>query len=406
MTGTAASATDPRRNPRVKHLHLLFLLAVASPLLAFWPSAQDPTETDWDKEVDRACTASRYGLRLAASRKIAQAGAAAVPALRKLEAGQGRAAVPALLAESIADANTTDDAVVDLLVEWATDRDFYWRGQAMRGLAGRAADLPKHRPALERLFRDYADDDAWLTRVHARFGLAMLDDATALQRTENDPRATPRLIALLLAKGRQPPLQPLLDALGDERTFLGDPWGKRLGQDANRALRQWLGDDYPGNGEGFDDKGDALAQLTEAARKKSGQDLRLPVVVNDPDLTFVGGFEILSCKTGDKFVRWTADGALHFGLDASTKVALDAAAWQKLSKDRAVLQLDETLGVVVCDSMRIQWQEPATHSKIAPHALPAAASDWLKHLADAIEESKASTLAEALRTGLAQFSPR
>lgn len=386
----------------MKHIHLLLLLAVASPLLALWPQDPDP----WIKEVDRACTASRYGMRLAAGRKVAQAGGAAVPALRQWEQKNGRAAVPAILVESIADANTTDDAVIELLVEWTIDRDFFWRGQSMRGLANRAADLPKHRAALEKLFSDHHDDVAWLTRTHARFGSVMLGNENVLKLPERDPRATPKLTALLLAKGRAVPLQPLLDALGDERTFLGDPWGKRLGQDANRALRTWLGDDYPGGGEAFDDKADAVAQLTAAARKKSGQDLREPAILEDPDVTFAGGFEVLSCKFGDQFVRWTAQGKLYLGLDAAEAVPLPAATWQQLDEDRRVLQLDENLGVVVCDSMRIQWQDPATHSKIAPGALPATAGDWLKQLAGAIDESGATAFAEAMRSGLLQFSPR
>lgn len=36
---------------RVKPVYLLFWLAVASPLLAFWPSAQDPAATEDRKSV-------------------------------------------------------------------------------------------------------------------------------------------------------------------------------------------------------------------------------------------------------------------------------------------------------------------------------------------------------------------
>ena len=50
----------------VKHLRILLLVAIASPLLAFWSSQQDPG--DWAKDVERACTSPRYGLRLAAAR--------------------------------------------------------------------------------------------------------------------------------------------------------------------------------------------------------------------------------------------------------------------------------------------------------------------------------------------------
>ena len=61
-------------------VHVLVALAVASPLLALLPLGQDPA-ADWPKEVERACTSPRYGLRLAAARKVAKGGGAAVPAI-------------------------------------------------------------------------------------------------------------------------------------------------------------------------------------------------------------------------------------------------------------------------------------------------------------------------------------
>lgn len=393
----------PQRRYRVKHLHILFCLALAAPLFAFWPSWQDP----WEKEVDRACNASRYGMRLAAARKVAAAGDEAVPALRAYETKNGRTGVPSNIVDAIADADAGDNAVIALLTEWASDSDFYWRGQAMRGLANRAANLPAHQAALTALFTAHAKDPAWLTRTHARFGLCMLGDQTALQLPEADPRATPRLLWLLLAKGQTPPLQPLLDALADERTFLGDPWGQRLAKDAHDALRRWLGDDHPkADGQAFADKHEALVQLTAAASKKSGQELHVPTRRADADIVFTGGIEVQSCKAGDLFVRWTEAGELHFGLPGGAAVTVDATAWQKLSEERATLQLDELHGVVVCDSMRIQWQTPPVHSKIAPLSLPATVSAWLHDLAATVDTGSTTRLAADLRARLDQFSPR
>ncbi len=387
----------------MKHIKILLWLAVAAPLLALWPSFQDP----FDQDVERACTASRYGLRLAAGRKVAAAGAAAVPAIRRFAAKNGKDAVASNLVEAIADATTTDAAVVDLLRDWASDRDFFWRGQAMRGLASRAPELPDRRAALEALFRDHAADPAWLTRTHARFGLALLGDDAVLGIPDEDPRVVPRLSWLLLARGRTVPLQPLLDAIGEERTFLGIPWGTLLGKDAHKGLRDWLGPDHPlPPGESFADKESALKLLTEAARKKSGQELRVPAIRADGPTAFVGGFELLSCKNGDLHVQWTAAGALHFGIDAAQRVEIPSARWQQLCKDRAVLQLEAAHGVVICDSLNLLWTEPKVQSKIAPESLPPAAADWLKQLAAAIEEAGAPALAERLRRGIGQFAPR
>src|SRR5690606_37792589 len=112
-----------------------------------------------------------------------------------------------------------------------------------------------------------------------------------------------------LARGVVPPLQPLIDALADERTFLGDPWDKRLGGEAHKALKAWLGADHPlAEGGSFEAKAAALESLRAAAAAKSGQDLRLPEPATDPEGPIRGGIELLSCKHGDVFVRWTDDG--------------------------------------------------------------------------------------------------
>lgn len=395
---------------RVKPVYLLFWLAVASPLLAFWPSGQDPAATDWAKEVERACTASRYGLRLAAGRKVAAAGAAAVPAIRAYEQQVGRAKIPANLVEAVADATPLDAPVVALLLDWATDRDFYWRGQAMRGLASRAPLLPDRAAEFARLFAQHGDDPAWLTRVHARFGLALLGGQAAVAeqfaREESDPRARPRLAALLLAKGVVPPLQPLLDALGEERTFLGNPWGRFLAEEAHKALRSWLGEAHPkADGAPFDSKEQALELLTAAVRTKSGQAVTVPTIRSDGDEVFTGGFEILSCKFGDRFVRWTDAGELHYGLTGGKRYTLTADAWQPVWQKRTTLPLAASHGEVVCDSLQLVWQEPAVRAKIAPQALPEPVAEWLKQLVALLEESDAE-LAATLRVGVGQFAPR
>ena len=100
-------------------MRILLLVAVASPLLALWPSAQDPATADWTKDVERAFTSPRYGLRLAAARKVAKAGDPAVPAVRAFAQQQGANAVPSALVDAYA-----DDAPPDALATLARHPQF------------------------------------------------------------------------------------------------------------------------------------------------------------------------------------------------------------------------------------------------------------------------------------------
>lgn len=395
----------------MKPIHILFWLVIASPLLALIPTTQDPAATDWPKEIERACKAQRYQIRVAAANRVAAGGAAAAPALVAFVAQKGKNELPVTLVEAIAEKGSNEPPVLDLLHEWALDRDFYWRATAFKGLAKRAPAVPDRRDALATLFTTHHADPAWLVRVHARLGTALLGGAPVsgdvLAQPEHDPRAVAKLTALLLQNGKNPPLQPLLDALADERTCLADPWGQRRAKDCFDTLKAWLGDAHPLRaGESFADPGTALAAMLAAVRTKSGQQLQMPAPLLDPTTPFAGGFEILSCRNGDLFVQWTATGEIHFGIDAATAVQLPGPVWDTLSKERTALQLDQNFGVVICDNMRLRWGPPDVHVKVAPQSLPEATSKWLLHLAKALEEADQPRHAAALRTGLEQFAPR
>lgn len=400
-------------------LSLLALAAIASPLLAFWPQDPDPAATDWASHVEKACTAKRYGIRLAAARKVAEGGDAAVPAVRAWAGKHGANALPAALVDAIADGSANAPGVRDLLEQWATDQDFYWRASAMRGLAlrmptlpdGRNVGTPDPRERYVRLFERHLDDPAWLMRTHARLGvvLSVGSDVALARRARNadepDPRARVRFAQLMLEHGKTPDLQPLLDALADERTFLEDPWGARLGLEAHKALKSWLGDDYPGDRDAaLEDKDAAIAAITAAAGAKSNQRLTVPTKQTDRQRGVAGGVEILSCKHGDRFVQWTDDGRMWFGIDAGREVRIGAEAWDALARDRAALALEGNLGVVICDSMRVRLDGPGVHVKVAPESLPAAATEWLQRLARAVEEAGEKGLAADLRRSLAQFA--
>ncbi len=388
-------------------MRILLLVAVAAPLLALWPRQQDPANIDWAREVERACTSQRLGLRIAAARKVAKAGALAVPAIRAFADKQGLNQVPSTIVDSLADDAPVDAPTIQLLIDWAKTSDFYWRSAAMRGLALKAPHAGAQTDELRQLFVAMHADPAWLMRTHARFGTALLGDPLAAALPEDDPRAKVRLPMLLLLQDKPAPLQPLLDALADERTFQADAWGQRMAFEAHKVLKAWLGDAHPlKDGGSFADIATGLQALLAPCRKKSGQDLTLPVARTDAATQFIGGLELLSCKHGDQFVQWTADGVVHLGIDAGVALQLPAPTWDALTKNCADLAITGDLGVVVCDSIRLRLAAAQVHVKVAPASLPAAATNWLKRLAQAIEEAGEPRLAAAFRAGLEQFAAR
>ncbi len=399
---------------------LLLFAVVAAPVLAFWPDGeQDPDQ--WQKHVKNACEARRYGTRLAAARRVATAGAAAVPAIKAYSHKKGRNAVPISLVDLIANSKTTSPETVVLLQAWAEDLDFYWRSSALRGLALRAQDGSKATAGdnvatakQTLLFDKYRDDPAWKMRTNARLGLAIINaEGTGADKVfalaEADPRARVRLTRLLLEQGRTPPLQPLIDALADQRTFLGIPWGARLGLESSKALNVWLGADFPELVGG--DYGKSIAAILAAAKRKSGQELTEPKAKVDQESVdqgsvVIGGFAIASCKYGDQFVQWQADGTLKFGIDGARTAKLPTGQWQELLQQRTVLALEKNVGVVVCDKMQVVLVDPKTRIDVAPGSLPSAASEWLKRLALTLEEANETELSANLRRGFSQFEGR
>ncbi|MEZ6038034.1 MAG: hypothetical protein R3F29_11165 [Planctomycetota bacterium] len=407
-------------------LKLLLAAAVATPLVAVL--FQDPAGEDaWLTHVDKACTASRYGIRLAAARKVAEGGDAAVPALRAYAKQHGVNALASSLIDTIADRVPADgksgSELNALLIEWAKDRDFYWRSSALRGVALRMPELlrstadelttPNPKFRYGELFAGFQDDAAWQMRTYARLGLLLIGGyASAPEpQPETDPRARVRFARLSLehlsaTRAAELDVQPLLDALADERTFLDDPWGMRLGQEANKALKTWLGDAYPQLGDdAADDKLAAIRAVREAITKKTGTPLDMPTLLRD-EPTPTSGVEVLSCKHGDLFVQWTAAGALRFGIAGEQTVQLPDTVWRELSRELTAAAPREDLGVVICDSMRFRMRDPDVNVKVAPESLPTPTTESLKHLAQRLEEAGESGLAAQLRERLGQFAGR
>ena len=410
------TATLPEPVTRICIVALLLLARGTFAQDPAQPPAAVPSPADWRAEVDKACTSPRYGLRLAASKKIAQAGAAAVPAIRAFATDKSKDALPVALVEAIADGGGNDEAVLSLLEEWAKDREFFWRAQALKGLAVRSKDKAIAERC-KQLFAAHENDAAWLVRVYARFGLNSVA-ATSHDRPapgpesidravepSADPRAVVKLAALDLAHGFAPEPWILLAALGDERTFLGDPWGRRSAQEAFTALQAWLGDGCGYRVDAsFADNRAAIAKLLQLVNAKYQKPIAAPTHLTDPAVAFSGGLEILSCRNGDLFLRWTADGRLHLGLTDDYAVVLPATAWQQLADSATRLDLEPQTGIVVCDRLRLQFDHDRGHGVIAPGALPAPVATWLEQLAAAIDAAGNYRLAAALRLRLQQFA--
>lgn len=391
-------------------MQLLLLAAITTPALAIWAgSVQDPQTVDWTTHVRKACESRRFGIRLAAAKRVADGGAAAVPAILAYSNKKGLNAIPTSLVDAIADAKTVSKESTELLKSWAENKDFYWRSSAMRGLALRGRDSTSQSKEAERaqwaeLFNSYVNDPAWLMRTHARFGAELIELSKADQTPEEDPRAIVRLTRLLLDETRVPELQPLINALADQRTFLGIPWGQRMGQEAKKALDSWLGDDFPELTAG--DQTKSIAAILKAVEKKSGQKLKAPAELTDQDHGVTGGVEIASCKFGDQFVQWTGNGELRFGIDGGQSLQLPTDKWDELQQQSKALRLTENQGVVVCDKLQLVLLDAKVRVDIAPDSLPGPISDWLTVLTLRIKQADQQLIAADLRRGLQQFEAK
>lgn len=382
------------------------LLALA--LLTGTAATQTAPGEDWAQHVARACTAQRYGLRLAAAKKVGKGGEAAVPAVRAHAQANGANSLPVALVEAIADDGGNGEHVLGLLLDWAQDREFSWRAQALRGLSSRAAADLELRNRFQPVFAALVDDPAWLVRVHARHGCAQMPrdftpeeaQGQIVSHAELDPRAVAKFAAL------QGDLRTLFAVLADERTFLGDAWGRRRATEALAALKKALGTDCGLRLDAtFESNQRALQELAAAIAAK--QECQPPVCERTIDAkpAPIGGVEFLSCRNGDLFLSWTSDGLVRGGPDPEcrTSVQIPPTRWAELLRLATALDLPIENGAVVCDRIRFWPRTDRPQVAAAPLALPPVAAGWLKQLAAAIEEADSAMLADAVRDRLTQF---
>jgi len=377
------------------------LCADAAAQIATKPSEQ-PASQDWTKLVNKANTHRRMMLRSAISRKVAAAGDAAVPAVYGFTKAHGRNKVTLGFVDAYSKSSVKEPRTLALLEDWAGDRDFYWRGQALGALANRR--LPKYR----QLFLKSITDAAFLTRIHAGRGLCLLRGEEDRQRvlallSDDDPRVRVWIALTLVEEGDLRGLPELVEALRKNDKFLGDPWGLRGSQRALRALKKVAGKDFGYDiTENPEQNATAIEAFTSLAKEKLGKDYRpaKPALVDKT--RYSGGVEVRSCRNGDLFIRWTPDGTLALGLEPKQRIKLQVAPWKTLTT--ALPTGDAVHGKVVCDYLRVMCENPGVHWKCAPGALPEQLNTWLNRLAKALEKQQQDELARAITERLGQFA--
>jgi hypothetical protein len=373
--------------------------------LASVSPAQQKPEPTWQEVLQVAVEHPRFAVRRAATGRLAKGGDAAVPALREFLAEHGNNALPLVVVDSLAKTGVGGDALGVLLREWSADPLFYWRSQALRGVARRAepADLPQFRAALR--------DPSHLQRIEGVHGLLALDPglveeigerpaesdepspnlavAQRALRRETDPRARLRMALLLMRAESWVGLSDVLAAIdrADAR-WLDDPWGSREATFAVRELRRL----------GCGDFRDALA--ADPQTRADGRTILYNWALaqghaHQPQVTlggetaqaWSGGIEIRSCRSGDLHLRWTDTGRVSLGLTEVAAVQLNADAWRELRSGLRPLQGASVEGRVVCDFLRLL--DPVTsgspgrvHRKYAPEASPEKLVQWLEELRD------------------------
>lgn len=378
------------------------------------PAADSRGATDWRAAVEKAVAHSRYAVRRAAAGEIARAGDAAVDAIRAHAEQHGDETLPLTLVDAIARSDAGGPATEALLFAWARNREFYWRAQALDGLARRA-----ERGDLIPVFHAAIGDPAWLYRVAGARGLMAVGDPPHREIAANllgddDPRVRLRIGLLLLEQGDPRAPGVVLHAFGRDAHFLDDPWGKREEQFALGEVRRITGRDF--------DLAATDAAARDAARREfltfTGADaaaVEAARAASGEAVDAVVGIEVRSCRNGDLFVRADATGRVWTGLDPLREVALDEGGRARTRKllGRVAIPGTAVHGNVVCDYIRVFVRDPLSHHKAAPGALPAALELWLKEIVATLEEDAAEArtgageaVAAAIAGRLGQFTTR
>lgn len=373
-------------------------------LCAAAATAQTEAAADeWAAKVKVACDATRYALKRAASDELGRVGDPCVDAITAYIAREGKERIPVLLVDALARNREAGPKTLALLRTWADDREFFWRAQALSGLAlrGLEADAERMRKGLS--------DPSHLYRVAAAKGVHALakaagkpwDDAAALL-ADRDPRARASFAYYLFEAHREPRALPVLvAAVADDRAFLDDDWGRRQALQVMALLGRNAPDfGYRGT-ESLSTNKDAIGRLAKY------YECEMPALIERELDVDLGGVELRSCTHGDLFLRWT-ERELHFDLDRARRVALSAPAMQRLRELCGRALADEAnprrvLGTVVCDYLQVVTREPMRMWKFAPRKISGDVSAFLRGVVTELRAAEQPALAAELEQRLPQF---
>lgn len=360
---------------------------------------------DHESAVRNAFESQRFAMRRAAAAQVARAGDDAIPALRAKLVSDPTVIPPLELVDAIARGGG-GEATTTLLRDWAADRTFAWRAQALGGLARRADPIDHAR------FREGLADPSHAFRIEAARGLLAVatDDgdreAVAQLLRDDDPRCRVRVALALLGQNDPRGVTEIVVAIeGQDRRFLDDPWGAREAQECVRALRELDIDASAAVGVPSPERDAARKRLRAWARERL-PDVVLPDAPPPTDADFDGGLEIRSCRNGDVFFRWTNSGRVAFGLSPLREAKLDADGIAALREALAKSPGVAVHGTVICDFLRVRATAADgvdIHHKVAPGALPDSLAEWLKRTAALLEKTEGESTSRLLVDRLPQF---
>ncbi len=361
------------------------------------PSSQP---TDWQSMLDKAHKHRRIMLRRAAANKLAKGRDAAVPSILAYAKQHGRNVLCQELLEAYGKTADLGPQCLDMLADLASDREFYWRSQALRAVANNAQ--ARHRP----LFLQQWADPAHLSRIQAGRGLLLLgqdpDKVQALLQ-DPDPRVRLRMAKAMAVQGQKEGFPTLILALRQQGQFFDYPWALSLETEAFRCLKKLAGKDF-GYQIGAGPQANQAAILAMEAYARQGKPaLYTPLPVAEPlALTYTGGLEIRSCALGDLFLAWTGKGELVWGLQPQQRILLPTPIWQGIS-GQALVAGEKVHGKVVCDYLRFRHQDSGVDQKSVPQHLPEEIASWLKTLAAGLEKWNRPEDAQQILSRLQQF---
>ncbi|MDP6538013.1 MAG: hypothetical protein QF903_03660 [Planctomycetota bacterium] len=406
-----------RRAPGGARLATVLCLIVAPiapaadvPALGAQPASapQDQPAGDAETDLERYLRLARQGstvVRPQAAQRLVGLGAPA--AERLLAECAGSPAGMALLGRHVVEVlgSFGDPRLRERLWRALADPDFPWRPAAARALA--AAPPASEGAAIVAL---YADPLAAVrtAAVEATAALERVPRVPALRAllADTDARVRRAAAALLLREGEGCASAWLLEELRRDDRFFEQPDGKLARYAAARLLATAFGDSAGFDAEhplGHERNAAAARELSARCRAACGGEL--PAVgevarAGGPLEGVVIGLELLSCRKGEFFLRWSVADELFVGAGTAVRVQLPKGTTAALLAESTAcfdgLGERRLFGEPGCDLERFRLRpDPSVRSRAAVVSKGQAAVEGLRPAAlSRLAERLVATLPE------------